>query len=190
MTIHTEGSPDHFERGGAIFPGGEGLLSLADCDGHAVPVERPAAQVTQAVLLALRESSLGLEFDPDNFICLRYGQAMHIACVSRQAARPDNMADLLKQRTLLGAVVTRSMDKDGYNVDHVLLTEPVPGLCCSVHMMVQHRSGQVVMAGWGELAHGQLLFHLQAVNRPGAVPVAIAGCLGGGRLDITHAALA
>jgi hypothetical protein len=190
MTIHTEGTPGNFERGAACFPGGDGLLALADCEGHAVPVERPAEQVSQAVLAALRASAPGLEFDPDTFLGLRYGRAMHIACVSRQAARPDSMAGLLKNRTLLGAVVTRSAADDGYRIDHLLLAEPVAGLSCSVHVMVQHRSGEVVMAGWGELAHGQLLFHLHAVNRPGAVPVAIAGSLGGGRLDITHAAFA
>lgn len=188
MTILNEATSGNVDAGTPFFPDAEGLLALADCEGHAVAVERPAAQVAQAVQAALHASSLGLEFDADNFLCLRHGQASHVVCVSRQATRPDGITGLLKRRTLLGAVATRSMDEDGYRVDHLLLAEPVPGLACSVHVMVQHRSGQLVMAGWGELAHGQLLFHLHAVNRPGAVAVAIAGCLGGGRLDITHAA--
>ena len=189
MTIVAEGTPGSFERSAAFFPDGDGLLALADCEGHAVHVERPAAQVAQAVTAALQASSLALEVDADNLLCLRYGHAMHVVCVSRQATRPDSMAGLLKQRTLLGVVVTRSMAEDGYQVDHLLLAEPVAGLACSVRVMAQHRSGQLAMAGWGEVARGQLLFHLHTVNHPGAVPVAIAGCLGGGGLDITHAAV-
>lgn len=188
MTIFTEATPGNTDRSPAFFPAGDGLLALAQSEGHAVPVERPAAQLSQAVLAALQQSSLGLEWDAGNLLCLRHGQAMHVVCVSRQATQPGGIAGLLTQRTLLGAVVTRSMDEDGYHVDHLLLAEPVAGLACSVHVMVQHLNGALLMAGWGELAHGQLLFHLNAVNRPGAVPVAIAGCLGGGRLDITHAA--
>ncbi|CAN7458363.1 hypothetical protein LJR289_003020 [Pseudoduganella sp. LjRoot289] len=190
MTILTEGTPGNAKRSAPIFSGADGLLALPDHEGHALAVERPSAQLSQAVLAALRASSPALECDADNLLCLRDGQATHVVCPSRQATRPDSMADLLKQPTVLGAVVTRSMGEDGCHVDHVVLAEPVPGLACSVHVIVQHRSGQLAMAGWGELAHGQLLFHLQAVDRPGAVPVAVAGCLGEGRLDITHAAAA
>lgn len=188
MAIHAKGSPGNTERSELSFPHAEGLLALAECDGHALPVERPGEQMSRAVLAALQDSALGLEFDENNFLCLRYGQAAHVACASRQATLPDALPGLLRQKTLLGAVATRLSGEDGYRVDHLLLAEPVAGLACSVHVMVQRRSGELVMAGWGELAHGQLLFHLQTVNRPGAVPVAIAGCLGGGRFDITHAA--
>lgn len=188
MTTPIEGTPGNIEHNERSFPAGDGLLALADSDGHALPVERPGAQVSRAVLAALQNSGLGLEFDEQNFLCLRYGQAARVVCVSRQAAAPDCLPDLLKHKTLLGAVATRAMNEEDWRVDHLLLAEPVAGLACSVHVMVQQRAGELVMAGWGELAHGQLLFHLHAVNRPGAVPVAIAGCLGDGRLDITHAA--
>lgn len=182
------GIPGSTERGTLTFPNEEKLLALADGGGHALPVERPGAQVSRAVLDALQASALGLECDEGNFLCLRHNEAVHVVCVSRQAAGQGGSDSLLKQPTVLGAVATRARGEEGYRIDHLLLAEPVAGLACSVHVMVQRRSGEIVMAGWGELAHGQLLFHLHAVKRPGAVPLAIAGCLGGGRLDITHAA--
>ncbi|KQV84919.1 hypothetical protein ASD15_07180 [Massilia sp. Root351] len=188
MTTPIEGTPGNVERNELSFPAADGLLALADSDGHALPVERPGAQVTRAVLAALQDSGLGLELDERNLLCLRYGPAAHVVCVSRQAVAPERMPDLLKHKIVLGAVATRAIGDEDWRVDHLLLAEPVAGLACSVHVMVQRRSGELVMAGWGELAHGQLLFHLHAVKRPGAVPVAIAGCLGDGRLDITHAA--
>lgn len=187
MTTPIEGTPGIVDGNELSFPAGDGLLTLADCDGHALPVERPGAQAARQVLAALQDSGLGLEFDENSLQCLRYGQAVHVACVSRQAAS-GNLPEQLKRKTLLGAVASKSRNTEDWRVDHLLLAEPVAGLACSVHVMVQQRSGELVMAGWGELAHGQLLFHLHAVNRPGAVPVAIAGCLGDGRLDITHAA--
>jgi hypothetical protein len=188
MAIHAEVNPGILERKETAFPHADGLLALADCAGHALPVERPGAPASRAVLGALQAGMPELEFDPDHFLALRFGQAQHVVCVSRQAAAPGGIEGLLKRKTLLGAVATRAQGEEGYRVDHLLLAEPVTGLACSVHVMVQRRSGELVMAGWGELAHGQLMFHLHAVNRPGAVPAAIAGCLGGGCLDITHAA--
>ena len=206
MTTPIEATPGNAERKQLSFPAGDGLLALADSDGHALPVERPGAQVSRAVLAVLQESGLDLACDEQNFLCLRYGRAAHVVCVSRQAAAPDAMPDVLKHKTVLGAVASRAMGEEDWRVDHLLLAEPVAGLACSVHVMVerververvqpeqpeqrlQGQAGELVMAGWGELAHGQLLFHLHAVKRPGAVPVAIAGCLGDGRLDITHAA--
>jgi hypothetical protein len=190
MAIHAEGIPGSTERTALPFPPEDKLLALADCDGRALPVERPGAQVSRAVQEALQASALGLEFDESNFVCLRHHDAVHVVCVSRQAAQRGASDSLPRQRTVLGAVATRTQGEEGYRVDHLLLAEPVAGLACSVHVMVQQRSGEIVMAGWGELAHGQLLFHLHAVDRPGAVPLAVAGCLGGGRLDITHAAAA
>lgn len=168
------------------FPCSEELLELADCGGHAIPVQRPGAEEARAAMAALQQAAPELECDPGQFLCLRLGQAEYMVCMARQALSPGRAGNLLQQKTLLGAVATRTMD--GYHVGHMLLAEPVAGLACSVHVLVQHRSGELVMAGWGELAQGQLLFHLHAVNRPGAVPAAIAGCLGGGRLEITHAA--
>ncbi|WP_157201651.1 hypothetical protein [Massilia sp. Root418] len=186
--MHAEGSPGSAERKALPFPQEDKLLALADCDGHALPVEPIGLHAARAVLQALRDGAPGLDCDENTFLCLRYGETAHVACVSRQAAEQGGSEVLLKQRSLLGAVATRAKGEEAYRVSHLLVAEPVAGLACSVHVMVQQCSGDVVMAGWGELAHGQLLFHLHAVKRPGAVPLAIAGCLGGGHLDLTHAA--
>jgi hypothetical protein len=170
------------------FPCSDDLLALEDCGGHAIPVQRPTPQAARAAMAALQQAAPQLECDPEQFLCLRLGRAEYMVCMARQALAPDRADNLLKQKTVLGAVATRAIGDDSYRIDHMLLAEPVAGLACSVHVLVQHRSGELAMAGWGELAAGQLLFHLHAVNRPGAVPAAIAGCLGGGRLEITHAA--
>lgn len=170
------------------FPCSDDLLGLEDCGGHAIPLQRPDAQAARAIMEVAQLAAPGLAFDAEQFLSLRLEQTEYVVCVARQALMPDCAGALLQQQSVLGAVAARRLGEQGYRVDHLLLAEPVAGLACSIHVMVQHRSGELIMAGWGELTPGQLLFHLDAVNRPGAVPASIAGCLGGGRLDITHAA--
>ena len=98
------------------------------------------------------------------------------------------LADIARNRMILGIVASRDQETGLYALAYVLLSTPLPNR--EVRIMASRTNGQVVFGGSARLDDGGLHLSLRGVARPGAFGVGIEGTLEESELRIHRAVAA
>ncbi len=167
------------------FPHESALLVLGDQEPSQILV-RPAT--TQELMLAVRQAT-GQE--PEEAPSL---QGLALNCEGSEfmyipptGGTLPSAADLLRDKRSLGLVAIRHpQEYDQWEAKYAVFSQP-SDRSGQLQIFIINWEGEVVYAGEGALAEAKITFRLAAVDKPGAVPIEVAGALEEGNVRIERA---
>ena len=149
----------------------------------AIEFRPEGAERRRAILEDLRRYPLrGVEYDEESIARILCAGAEHALVLNREISGSTDR--LFERKALAGVVAPRSLETDEYCIGQIVLTAPADA---AIDVQLATGSGALTLAGQGRPAGSAVEFTLNAVARPGALPLFVSGALDGAAVTIGEA---
>ena len=149
----------------------------------AIEFRPEGAERRKAILEDLRRYPLrGVEYDEESIARILCAGAEHALLLNREISGSTDR--LFERKALAGVVAPRSLETDEYCIGQIVLTAPADA---AIDVQLATGSGALTLAGQGRPAGSAVEFTLNAVARPGALPLLVSGALDGAAVTIREA---
>lgn len=180
-----------FQLGTAGFdvevPDPKGLVEADPKQAHPIEVASAEAEVVERSLSDLKTKAPALELTGEGALTLVCGDQQLLWLFNRAFAQPEGARLLMKRKAVVGVVAAHyTLEGDAWEIRYYALAQPAEGRR-STDILVMTTSGITAFAGHAEVREEAASFALQAVQRPGAVPVDIQGIYEKGQVRFERA---